>query len=110
VGIYGVMAYLVAQRTNEIGIRVALGARPADVASLVMGQSMRLVGAGIVLGLLGALALTRLMSSLLFGVSPNDPVTFAAVSGVLAAVSFLAGWLPARRASRIDPLVALRQE
>jgi macrolide transport system ATP-binding/permease protein len=110
VGIYGVMAYLVAQRTNEIGIRVALGARPADVAGLVMGQSMRLVGAGIVLGLLGSLALTRLMSTLLFGVSPNDPVTFAAVSGVLAAVSFLAGWLPARRASRIDPLVALRQE
>jgi putative ABC transport system permease protein len=80
------------------------------VAGLVMGQSMRLVGAGIVLGLLGSLALTRLMSTLLFGVSPNDPGTFAAVSGVLAAVSFLAGWLPARRASRIDPLVALRQE
>jgi putative ABC transport system permease protein len=110
VGIYGVMAYLVTQRTNEIGIRMALGARPADVLGLVIGQSMRLVGAGIVLGLLGTLALTRLMSGLLFGVSPNDPVTFAAVSAVLASVSFLAGWLPASRASKIDPLVALRQE
>jgi len=109
-GTYGVMAYLVAQRTNEIGIRMALGASPANVLGLVIRQSMRLVGAGIVLGLIGALALTRLMSSLLFAVSPYDPATFAAVSLVLAAVAFLASWAPASRASRIDPLEALRQE
>jgi predicted permease len=110
VGIYGVMAYLVAQRTNEIGIRMALGASSYDVLRLVIGQSMRLVGAGIALGLIGALGITRLMSSLLFGVSANDPATFAAVSVVLAGVAFLASWMPASRASRIDPLAALRQE
>jgi predicted permease len=109
-GTYGVMAYLVAQRTNEIGIRMALGASPYDVLGLVISQSMRLVGAGIVLGLIGALALTRLMGTLLFGVSPNDPATFIAVSLVLASVALFASWLPASRASRIDPLVALRQE
>jgi len=109
-GIYGVMAYLVAQRTNEIGIRMALGAKPGDVLGLVIGQSMRMAGAGIALGLIGALALTRLMSTLLFGVSPYDPATFGAVCLVLAGVALLASWLPAARASRIDPLAALRQE
>lgn len=109
-GTYGVIAYMVAQRTSEIGIRMALGASPYDVLGLVIRQSMRLVGTGIVLGLIGALALTRLMGSLLFGVSPNDPATFIAVSLVLAGVAFLASWLPASRASRIDPLIALRQE
>ncbi len=109
-GIYGVMAYLVAQRTNEIGIRIALGARPGDVLGLVIGQSMRMAAAGIALGLIGALALTRLMSTLLFGVSPYDPATFGAVCLVLAGVALLASWLPAARASRIDPLGALRQE
>ena len=108
IGIYGVMAYMVAQRTNEIGIRMALGARPGDVLQLVVGQGMRLVLAGIALGIGCALALTRLMQTLLFDVSTTDPATFLTVSSVLAAVAFLAGWLPALRASRIDPVLALR--
>ena len=108
IGIYGVMAYLVAQRTNEIGIRMALGARPADVLRLVVGHGMRLVLFGIAAGVLAALALTRLMRTLLFDVSPADPLTFVTVAVVLAAVAFLAGWLPALRAARIDPVLALR--
>jgi macrolide transport system ATP-binding/permease protein len=108
VGIYGVMAYMVAQRTNEIGIRMALGAQPGNVLRMVVGQGMRLVLAGIVLGVACSLALTRLMQSLLFEISPTDPLTFVTVSGVLAVVAFLAGWLPALRASRIDPVLALR--
>jgi predicted permease len=110
IGIYGVMAYTVAQRTNEIGIRMALGARPGDVLRLVVGQGMRLTVIGIAIGVVGALAITRLMGTLLFNVSPNDPLTFIAVSTILAAVAFLAGWLPAWRAARIDPLLALRQD
>jgi len=108
VGIYGVMAYMVAQRTNEIGIRMALGAQPGNVLRMVVEQGMRLVLAGIVLGVACSLALTRLMQSLLFEISPTDPLTFVTVSGVLAVVAFLAGWLPALRASRIDPVLALR--
>jgi predicted permease len=108
IGIYGVMAYMVAQRTNEIGIRMALGAQPGDVLRLVMGQGMRLVLAGIVVGVTCSLALSRLMRSLLFEVSPTDPLAFLTASGVLAAVALLAGWLPALRASRIDPVLALR--
>ncbi len=110
IGIYGVMAYMVTQRSNEIGIRMALGARPGDVLRLVVGESMRLALAGVAIGVLAALAVTRLMSSLLFDVTPHDPLTYAAVSVVLAGVALLAGWLPARRAARIDPLAALRQE
>jgi predicted permease len=110
VGIYGVMAYMVSQRTNEIGIRMALGASPGEVVRMVVGQSMRLAFIGIAVGVLTALALTRLMGSLLFNVAPYDPLTFAAVSAILAAVALLAGWLPARRAARIDPLRALRQD
>jgi ABC-type antimicrobial peptide transport system permease subunit len=87
-----------------------LGASPVQVLGLVIRQSMRLVATGIVLGLIGALAISRLMSSLLFSVSPNDPATFIAVSAVLAGVGLFASWLPANRASRIDPLIALRQE
>jgi len=109
IGIYGVMAYLVAQRTNEIGIRMALGARPGDVLRLVVGHGMRLVAFGIVVGVLSALTLTRLMRTLLFDVSPADPLTFIAVSLALAAVAFLAGFLPALRAARIDPVLALRE-
>jgi predicted permease len=109
IGIYGVMAYLVAQRTNEIGIRMALGARPGDVLRLVVGHGMRLVAVGIIAGVLSALALTRLMRTLLFDVSPADPLTFIAVSLALAAVAFLAGFLPALRAARIDPVLALRE-
>lgn len=110
IGIFGVMAYTVAQRTNEIGIRMALGARPRDILRLVVGQGMRLTLIGIGVGVLGALAVTRLMRTLLFNISPYDPLTFIAVSAVLATVAFLAAWLPARRAARIDPVLALQQE
>ncbi|HLG97493.1 MAG TPA: ABC transporter permease [Bryobacteraceae bacterium] len=109
IGIYGVMAYLVAQRTNEIGIRMALGARPGDVLRLVVGHGMRLVLFGIAAGIAAALALTRLMRTLLFDVSPADPLTYAAVAVLLALVAFVAGWLPALRAARIDPVIALRE-
>jgi putative ABC transport system permease protein len=110
IGIYGVMAYMVAQRTNEIGLRMALGARPGDVLRLVVGQGMRLVTVGIVLGIGSGLAVTRLMSNLLFNVPTYDPLTFAAVSVLVAFVAFIAGWLPAMRAARIDPVLALRGE
>jgi putative ABC transport system permease protein len=109
-GIYGVMAYSVAQRTHEMGLRLALGAARADVLRLVMGQAARLAVLGIALGLIGALLLTRWMSTLLFRVEPTDPVTFAAVATCLAAIALTASALPARRAMRIDPIVALRQE
>ena len=110
VGIYGVLAYTVSRRTQEIGIRMALGAQTRDVFRLVGREGFGLALAGIGIGLLGALALTRLMSSLLFGVSPTDLATFAAVPAVLAAVALLACYLPARRAARIDPTAALRSD
>jgi predicted permease len=110
VGIFGVMAYVVAQRTAEIGVRVALGARPADVARWVTWQTLRLAGAGLVLGLLGALAATPILRSELYGVSPTDPAVFGGVLAVFAAVALLAGYLPARRASRVSPITALRAE
>lgn len=110
VGIYGVMAYAVAQRTHEIGIRMALGARPTDVVTLVLKQGAKLVAFGLVLGFLGALGLTRLMAKVLFEVGATDWLTFGAVTLVLCAVALLACWIPARRATRVDPLVALRCE
>ncbi len=110
VGIYGLIAYSVAQRTHEIGVRIALGAERRDVLGLVVGQGLRLTAGGIALGAAGALALTRLMQSLLFEVSPQDPATFVAASAILLLVGLLASYLPARRAAMVDPAVALRAE
>jgi putative ABC transport system permease protein len=108
IGIYGVVAYSVAERTHEIGIRVALGAVGGDVVRLVMRRVLTLVVPGVGLGVVGALAVTRVLTTFLFGVKPNDPATFAAVAATLVVVAFLAGLVPARRATRVDPLVALR--
>jgi putative ABC transport system permease protein len=109
-GIYGVVSYSVAQRTHEIGVRMALGAGEHDVLRLVVGQGMKPVLAGLAIGLAGALALTRLMKALLFGVSSSDPLTFGSIALLLALVALLACWVPARRATRVNPIIALRQE
>jgi putative ABC transport system permease protein len=110
IGVYGVLSYTVERRTHEIGIRRALGAQPADVLRLVLGQAIELVGAGIAVGLVGALALTRVLATLLFQVEPNDAATFFAVAVLLAGVALLASYLPGRRATRVDPTDALRAD
>jgi putative ABC transport system permease protein len=109
-GIYGVLAYSVAQRTREIGVRMALGARYSTVASMVVREALGVVGVGLALGIGGALALTRVMTSLLYDISPTDPATFVGVTLALGAVAVLASYLPARRAARVDPIVALRSD
>ena len=110
VGIYGLIAYSVTQRTQELGIRIALGAQRRDVLRLVLGQGARLTLLGVALGILVALAFSRLLASMLFDVSPTDPLTYAGVAGLLAVVALLACFIPARRATRVDPMVALRYE
>jgi putative ABC transport system permease protein len=110
VGIYGVMAYSVQQRTQEIGIRMTLGATPENVQRMVVRQGMVLAAIGVMLGIAGGLALTRVMRSLLFGVKPWDPLMFALTAVLLAIVALLACYVPARRASRVNPLIALRYE
>jgi ABC-type antimicrobial peptide transport system permease subunit len=110
IGIYGVMSYSVTQRTRELGIRIALGAGRREVLGLVLRQGLAMVAVGIALGVTGALMLTRVMSTLLFGVSTTDPAVFSAIVVVLSATASIATYMPARRATRVDPLVALRDE
>jgi ABC-type antimicrobial peptide transport system permease subunit len=110
VGLYAVMAYAVSTRAHEIGVRLALGARGGDILRLIMGQGLKLTLVGLALGIVGALALTRVMEPLLYGVAPTDPLTFILISLSLACVALLACWIPARRATKVDPIVALRCE
>jgi ABC-type antimicrobial peptide transport system permease subunit len=109
-GMYGVMAYSVTRRTNEIGVRMAVGASQKSVLRLVLGQGLLTAVVGVFVGLIVSFAVTRTLGSLLFGISPADPLTFAVVSLLLVAVAMLASYLPARRASKVDPMVALRYE
>jgi putative ABC transport system permease protein len=110
VGLYGVIAYSVSRRTREIGIRIALGAQQNNVMRLILGEGMLVILIGLAIGLASSLALTRFLSSLLFGVTATDPITFAAVAVLLAVVALAACYIPARRAMRVDPIVALRYE
>ena len=110
IGIYGVISYSVTQRTHEMGLRIALGAKPGDLAALIVRQGMKLALVGVAVGTAASLGLTQLMSSLLYGVRPNDPITLVGGALLLAAVALLGCYIPARRAAKVDPIVALRQE
>lgn len=110
VGVYGVLSYSVSQRTQEFGVRMALGAEPGDVRRMMIGQGLRLSAWGIAIGLVGALGITRLISSLLYNVTATDPVSFGAVATLMLVVAATAAYLPARRATKVDPMVALRAE
>ena len=110
VGLYGVLAFVVAQRTREIGVRMALGARPRDVLTLVIGRGARLAAIGLAFGAAGAAALGRFLSSQLYGIDARDPLTYAAAAAMLMAVALLASYIPAVRATRVDPVIALRVE
>jgi len=110
VGLYGVMAFAVSRRTREIGVRMALGASRAEIVEMILRETFVLLGLGIVIGILAALGAARLISSLLYGIAPNDPYTCVAVCAVLAGVALVACYIPARRAMRVDPMVALRYE
>ena len=109
-GVFGVLSFIVTQRTRELGIPIALGASTASVQRLVVARGLALVAIGLAIGLAGAVALTRFMSTLLYGVTPTDPVTFGRVALLLLAAAMLASYLPARRATRVDPIIALRAE
>jgi putative ABC transport system permease protein len=110
IGIYGVMSYSFSQRTHEVGVRVALGAQRLDILRMAISEGMFVVAIGLLLGLAGTLAVTRVFQSMLFGVNATDPFTLVVVAGILAAVALLACYIPARRATRVDPLTALRVE
>jgi ABC-type antimicrobial peptide transport system permease subunit len=110
IGVYGVLAYSISQRTQEIGLRVALGATSADILRLILGQGLRLAGTGIAIGLVGAFGATQIVGSVLYNVTPTDPLTFAVIVLVLVAVVLAASYLPARQAMAVDPMVALRVE
>ena len=110
VGLYGVISYLVGRRTHELGIRLALGAQRGDILRLVLSQGMKMALSGVVIGLIAAAGLTRLLVGMLYGVSATDPLTFAAITLLLVAAALTASFIPARRATRVDPLIALRYE
>ncbi len=109
-GVFGVMAYAVSRRTREIGVRLALGAQSRDVLKLILGQGMRTILVGVAIGIAGSLVLTRTVQSLLFGVTATDPLTFSSVTLLLVAAALLACYIPARRATKVDPVIALRDE